>query len=176
MLRFKVNRACSSLRWRYNGCDGIANHQPHHCLLNSLFGRRSKKTSKFRVTGLCAGNSPGTGEFPAQMPSNAENVSIWWRHHEKGAPNYFTKTPSSRHLSSPASRLFAQQFVEADIKRNIKASYNWPLCSNPTVTDRFPTQNASNAKIVYISWHHHLLRLLKLHSWIKLSTPFPDLW
>ena len=27
------------------------------------------------------GNSPGTGEFPAQMASNAENVSIWWRHH-----------------------------------------------------------------------------------------------
>ena len=24
----------------------------------------------------------GTGEFPAQMASNAENVFIWWRHHE----------------------------------------------------------------------------------------------
>ena len=23
----------------------------------------------------------GTAEFPVQMPSNAENVSIWWRHH-----------------------------------------------------------------------------------------------
>ena len=42
-----------------------------------------KKTSKLRVTGLCVGNSPGTGEFPAQMASNAENVSIWWRHHDK---------------------------------------------------------------------------------------------
>ena len=41
----------------------------------------SKKTSKLRVTGLCVGNSPGTGEFPAQKASNAENVSIWWRHH-----------------------------------------------------------------------------------------------
>ena len=29
----------------------------------------------------CAGNSTVTGEFPAQMASNAENVSIWWRHH-----------------------------------------------------------------------------------------------
>ena len=38
--------------------------------------RISKKTSKLRVTGLCAGNSPGTGEFPAQMVSNAENVSM----------------------------------------------------------------------------------------------------
>ena len=50
-------------------------------LLNRLFRRRSKKTSKFRATGLCVGNSPGTGEFPVQMASNAENVSIWWRHH-----------------------------------------------------------------------------------------------
>ena len=31
--------------------------------------------------GAIAGNSPVTGEFPAQMVSNAENVSIWWRHH-----------------------------------------------------------------------------------------------
>ena len=46
-----------------------------------LFMRRSKKTSKLRVAGLRAGNSPVTGEFPAQMASNAENVSIWWRHH-----------------------------------------------------------------------------------------------
>ena len=29
----------------------------------------------------CAGNSPVTGEFPPQMASNADNVSIWWRHH-----------------------------------------------------------------------------------------------
>ena len=43
--------------------------------------RRSKKTSKLRVTGLCAGDSPVTGEFPAQMTSNAENISIWWPHH-----------------------------------------------------------------------------------------------
>ena len=47
------------------------------------FTRRSKKTSKLRVTGLCAGNSPVTSEFPAQRASNAENVSIWWRHREE---------------------------------------------------------------------------------------------
>ena len=46
-----------------------------------LFRPGSNKTSKLRVTGLCAGNSSGTGEFPAQMASNAKNVSIWWRHH-----------------------------------------------------------------------------------------------
>ena len=61
--------------------DGVSNHQPHDCLLNRLFGRRSKKASKLRITGLCVGTSPGTCEIPAQIASNAKNVSIWWRHH-----------------------------------------------------------------------------------------------
>ena len=57
-----------SLRWHHNEHDDVLNHQPYHCLLNLLFRRRSKKTSKLRVTGLCAGNSPGTAEFTAQWP------------------------------------------------------------------------------------------------------------
>ena len=69
-----------SLQWRHNGHDSVSNHQPHDCLPNRLFRRRSKKTSKLRTTGICAGNSPETGEFPAQKASNAENVFIWWRH------------------------------------------------------------------------------------------------
>ena len=44
-------------------------------------GADQRKKSKLRVTGLCTGNSPLTGEFPAQMASNAENVSIWWCNH-----------------------------------------------------------------------------------------------
>ena len=74
-----VNRPYA-LQWRHNGRGGVSNHQPHDCLLNRLFKRRSKKTSKPRFTGLCARNSPVTGEFPAQMASHAENVSMWWRH------------------------------------------------------------------------------------------------
>ena len=46
-----------------------------------LFRCRWKKTSELRITGLCVGNSPVTGEFPTQRTSNVENVSIWWRHH-----------------------------------------------------------------------------------------------
>ena len=48
-----------TLPWRHNDHDNVSNHQPHGCLLNRLFRRRSKKTSKLRVTGLCVGNSPG---------------------------------------------------------------------------------------------------------------------
>ena len=69
-------KASDPLRWRHNGCVSVSNHQPPDSLLNRLFRRRSKKTSKLRVTGLCAGNSPVTGEFPAQMASNAEKIPL----------------------------------------------------------------------------------------------------
>ena len=57
---------------------GVPNHRQPDCLPR----RRSKKRSKLGVTGLCEGNSPVTGGFPLQRDSNAENVSIWWCHHE----------------------------------------------------------------------------------------------
>ena len=71
---------CTPSQLCHNERDGVPNHQPHDCLPNRLFRRRSKKISKLRVTGLCAGNSPVTGEIPAQRASNAENVSIWRNH------------------------------------------------------------------------------------------------
>ena len=65
-----------SLRWRHNESDGFSNHQPYACLRIRLFRRRSKKTSKLRVTSICEGNSAVTGEFLTQRASNGENVSI----------------------------------------------------------------------------------------------------
>ena len=78
----KFGQFSTTLQWRHYERDGVSNHQSYDCLLNRLFRRRSKKTPKLRVTGLCAGSSPVTGEFPAQMASNAENVSILLRHCE----------------------------------------------------------------------------------------------
>ena len=59
---------CVSLHRRHNDHDGVSNHQPHGCLLNRLFKRRSKKTSKLRFTGLCVGNSPGPVNSPHKGP------------------------------------------------------------------------------------------------------------
>ena len=72
----------NTLQWRHNEHDGVSNHRRRYCLLSRLFGHRSKKTSTLRVTGLCVGNFPGTGESPSPKASNTENVSIWWRHHK----------------------------------------------------------------------------------------------
>ena len=40
------------LQWRHNKCDGVSNHRRLDCLLNRLFRRRSKKSSKLLVKPL----------------------------------------------------------------------------------------------------------------------------
>ena len=56
--------------------------QPHDCLLNRLFRRRSKKTSRLRVTGLCMGihqwpvNSPHKWPVTRKM-SPSDDVIIF---------------------------------------------------------------------------------------------------
>ena len=57
------------------------NHRRLDCLLSRLFRRRSEKSSKLLVTGLCEGNPPVTVGFSSHRSSYAEDVSIWWRHH-----------------------------------------------------------------------------------------------
>ena len=47
-----------TFQWRYNERDGVSNYRRDDCWLNSLFRRRSNKTSKLHATGLCEGNSP----------------------------------------------------------------------------------------------------------------------
>ena len=63
IIKNMIIKICT-LRWRHNDHPVVSNHQPHGCLLNRLFRRRWKKTSKLRVTGLCAGNSPGPVNSP----------------------------------------------------------------------------------------------------------------
>ena len=67
-LLFQYESTFSLLHWRHNDHDSVSNSQPRGCLLNRLFRRRSKKTSKLRVTGLCAGNSPGPVNSPHKGP------------------------------------------------------------------------------------------------------------
>ena len=57
-----------TLHWRHNWRDCASNHQHHDCVLNRLFRRRLKKTSKLRVIGLCAVSSPGPVNSPHKWP------------------------------------------------------------------------------------------------------------
>ena len=81
-----------SLLWRHNGRGCVSNHQPYDCLLKRLFRRRSKKTSKIRVTGLCAGNSPGPVNSPHKWPVTRKmfplmTSSWWWSLQSRDCPD-----------------------------------------------------------------------------------------
>ena len=80
------------LEWRHNERNCILNHLrlDYSCKKWTIHvrnghspRRRSKKITTLRLAGLCEWISPVTDEFPSQRASNAENVSIWWRHHER---------------------------------------------------------------------------------------------
>ena len=69
-----------TLQWRHNERDCVSNHRRLYCLLNCWFRRRSKKTSKLRVIGLCVGNSPGASNAVNLMtpPSRIfQSVSVY---------------------------------------------------------------------------------------------------
>ena len=53
---YPLTKPLIALQWRYNGRDGVSNHQPRDCLLNS-FKAQTQETSKLRVTGLYHDNS-----------------------------------------------------------------------------------------------------------------------
>ena len=72
-----------TIQWRHNDHDGVSK-SPASRLFTQLFIQTQIKENikATRHWPLC-GEFTGTGEFPAQRASYAENVSIWWRHHEQ---------------------------------------------------------------------------------------------
>ena len=100
------------LQWRHNGRYSVSNHQPHHCLLNRLFRRRSKKTSKPRVTGLCSENSPETGPNICEILIKIQKFS-------------FTK----KHLNVSAAKRRPFCPVGDELKRKIWENLGSYLCS-----------------------------------------------
>ena len=67
---YMYNWTGSSLQWRHHGHDGVSTHRRLYCLLNRLFRRISKETSKLPVTGLGEGKPPVTIGFLSQKASN----------------------------------------------------------------------------------------------------------
>ena len=70
-----------TLLWRPIGRNGVSNHQPCDCLPNRLFRRRLNKHQSSASWSLW-GEFTGDRWIPRTKVSNAENVSIWWRHYE----------------------------------------------------------------------------------------------
>ena len=64
------------MQWHHNELNGVSNHPASRLFAQPFVQAQIKEKSKLRVTGLCEGNSPVTGEFPTQRASNKENVSF----------------------------------------------------------------------------------------------------
>ena len=75
-------------------------------------------------------------------------------------------------LKSPASPLFTEPFIRAQIKENIKAPRHWPLCVEFTGTGEFPAQMASNAENVSIWWRHHVY-INDVMTWKRFTRYWP---
>ena len=94
------------------------------CLLMRLFRRRSMRTSKPHVTGLCERNPPVTDGFPSQRASNAENVSIW-RHHDMG---------ENDHCQTTAKQLSINDVLNTcDVLRLVTSSVQEYYCHNVAI-------------------------------------------
>ena len=121
---------------------------------------------------ICAGKSPVPGEFPTQRPVTRsfevfylrpnkllskrswgwwfETLSwSWWRHCNG---KFITRW----RLKSPASRWFAQTFVQAQVKKTSKLGVTGLCEGNLSVTGAFPSQRASNTENISIWWRHHV--------------------
>ena len=148
---------------------GVSNHQPHDCLLDRLSRRRSKKKSKLRVTGLFARNSPGPGEFPALMASNAESVSIRWRHHDKSDSELTrdsvlleafymltgTGVPETHYTS-------VFRWIKSFIYSQNVDNYNCMLttCQNDTLIASFRTKKRAGSSSI-CNYIYYIYRLIK---------------
>ena len=125
------------LQWRHNDRDGVSYHRRLNCLRNRLFRCISQKTSKLCVTGLCVRNSPVTGELSTQKASNAENASIWWRHHRTGT-NYIN-------ISSPMFRESQLAYIPQLVWKKISmASYKMRYDIRWTAYNTKMTKNVSH--------------------------------
>ena len=168
MTSFETSKASDKvypLQWRHNARDGVLNHQPYDCLLNRLFRGRSKKTSKLRVTGLCKGNSTVTGEFPAQRASYAENVSIWWCHHDwfciiEG----LSRSSESNFIESAQAKIVYEEFEKYTFKTRATSPRNEWVKKKSGIHRKLITYGLCVLLFVRIMNKHHTL---SIPAWIS---------
>ena len=121
--------------------------------------QRKHQTPKLCVTGLCAGNSPVTSEFPAQRASNAENGSIWWRHREEPHCHY-SPLPTNMHPHTP-NQSYQSHNCDQQILAHIHTRTHW---STPDRWRHFDTGSWHTPPVLEVQ--HGLNKLVWLrHEW-----------
>ena len=117
-------------------------------------GADKKKTSKLRVTGLCA------GKFPAQMASNAEDVSIWWRHYEWSSFISSKWTYTAISISNYFAFLGkASESYFLEHRSDVKGALWFPKLPSPRVLVQKNTKEKSLKKTLIMSSANGIWRL-----------------
>ena len=156
---------CSFLGGQHNFITGVSHwewcclhHRHLDCLLNPLSRRASKKPRKLRISDLYEGNSRVAGDFPAQRASNAENVSICWRHHVTA---------------------FLLDLITDDLwYQNVSRHYLLTTClGKPNVFGRglLLCSSCSNCPVIAQQQHWFISHTQQPHSDIEINTQ-PTIW
>ena len=137
----------------------VPNHRRLDCLLNHLFRRRSKKTSKLRATALCEGKPPVTCGFPSYKASYTENIYIWWSHHEMGI---FVRSP---HFPIPNFFSHPSVTIGCHLELWIRGFFNsvsHPVSLGPRLVAIFQmTYSKTFSSLFWMIFHWNLLYRIK---------------
>ena len=71
-----------ALQWRHDKCDRVSNRRRLHCLLNCWSGADQRKHRSSASLAFVREIHRLQVGSPHKKASNAENISIWWRHHD----------------------------------------------------------------------------------------------
>ena len=162
-----------ALPWRHNERDGVSNHQPRDCLLNRLFRRRSKKTSKLRVTGLCGGNSsPHKGPVTRKMsPFDGIIITGDPLHSRAACTQPCNVNTHSRAHCSPGARL-CEQWEHGCVNNGARLCASARLCRGSPVImfnnchgRRQPQGRAVVENSVSTHWDLNKMDALNAISW-----------
>ena len=142
-----------ALHWRHNDHSSVSNHQPHGCLLNRIFRRRSKNTSKLRVAGVCKGSSPGPVNSPHKGPVTRKMfpfddviMAISFSRH-KGKCKYIIISFNEFNMKMPFFLFLSLINMHYIVPRYIENTVLWLPNSRNTITSI-----TSNTHIDY--WSH----------------------
>ena len=94
--------------------------------------------------------APGTGEFIAQMASNPENISIWWRHHVKMVLRQYLRLMGY----SSMGKLFVKKQTLLSLQRGL--SHFCPTYSHTTPYS-LPVPTLNKVLSVSSSYYTHFL-------------------
>ena len=143
---FVVRRICitTTLQWYHYERDGVSNPIPTLFTQPFIQAQIKQNITKLRVTGLCAGNSPVTDEFPHKLPVTRKMFQfddvimhhVWLAQLIAGAVTYFQHIKwETNEMTVSANVLF--KLLHNQRKRYVNDTFDWLRSITETVISPF---------------------------------------